>query len=74
MPAPTEYTLTTRQVAEQLGISDEAVYRAVKTGQIPCIRTPGGHRRFRPKDIDRYLLGVERQRDKVRAAAAEGWD
>jgi excisionase family DNA binding protein len=55
MPSASEYKLTTGQVAAQLDVSDEQVHRAVDRGQLPCVRTLGGHRRFRQADVDRLL-------------------
>lgn len=34
-----------------LGVSPKTVYRWATAGQIPCVLTLGGHRRFRAVDI-----------------------
>ena len=45
--------LSSRDVAERLGVSPATVVRAVAKGILqPAAITPGGHRRFRPEDID----------------------
>lgn len=47
--------LTTTQVAELFGVTPEAVASWADAGKLRCFRTPGGHRRFRPEDIDALL-------------------
>ena len=47
--------LTTREVAELLGVSSESVLRWVRRGDLPAIRLPGGAIRFRPDDIEAWL-------------------
>lgn len=45
--------LSSKDVAERLGVSQATVARAVAKGRLePAATTPGGHRRFRPEDID----------------------
>ncbi len=45
--------LSSKDVAERLGVSQATVIRAVAKGILqPAATTPGGHRRFRPEDID----------------------
>ena len=36
-------------------VDPETVSRWASTGKIPCIRTMGGHRRFRAEDVDRLM-------------------
>jgi excisionase family DNA binding protein len=44
-------------VAERLGVSQATVVRAIARGLLqPASTTPGGHRRFRPEDIDAIAL------------------
>lgn len=47
------YTLT--EACQALGISPQTIRRAVARGQIKCIYTPGGWRRFPKSEIDRIL-------------------
>lgn len=46
MLAHPEPRLTTAQAAEKLGLSRTTIVRWANAGALPCIRTPGGHRRF----------------------------
>ena len=47
--------LTTKDVAEIFGVDSSAVRRWVLKGQIkPSLRTPGGHLRFLPSDLDGF--------------------
>lgn len=47
--------LTTRELAEQLGVSAETVLRWVKRGQLPGIRLPSGALRFPEATIEQWL-------------------
>lgn len=47
--------LTTREVADQLGVSAETVLRWTRRGELPAIRLPGGAIRFREADLDDWL-------------------
>lgn len=53
---PDEVTLiTTSQVAQRFKVDASAVRRWVANGQLtPAIKTPGGHYRFNPADIDAF--------------------
>ncbi len=51
----TEYTLTPQDVADQVGTTRQTVSRWARKGQIPCLTTPGGWRRFRQADVDSFL-------------------
>ena len=46
-----------REVAALLGISYLTLYRATVSGTcpIPFFKTPGGRRRFRKADVEKYL-------------------
>jgi excisionase family DNA binding protein len=44
--------LTVAQAAERLGISPQTVRRWADEGLIPMARTPTGHRRFDPDQIE----------------------
>ncbi|HQP38007.1 MAG TPA: helix-turn-helix domain-containing protein, partial [Polyangiaceae bacterium] len=43
--------MSTGDVAEVLGVSEATVKRWADAGTLSCIRTPGGHRKFRLRDI-----------------------
>lgn len=51
--------LRTREVALLFQVSERAVIDWARNGRVPCVRTPGGHRRY-PADRIRELL-VESQ-------------
>ncbi len=46
---------TTKEAAKTLGISTSTIYRMEKQGLITSIRTPGGQRRFKIEDLEKYL-------------------
>jgi len=50
-PSPKRW-LSLHQAAQLLGIHPITLRRWVDNGQIPCMVTPGGHRRFDPCDIE----------------------
>lgn len=57
-------SLTTTQLAEQLGVAPSTVRVWIWRGVMrPDARTPGGHARFRPSTVDKI-------RRRMRAAAA----
>lgn len=47
--------LSTRQVAELLGVGEATVKRWADAGEIDCFRTPGGHRKFRLRDVTSFV-------------------
>jgi MerR family transcriptional regulator, light-induced transcriptional regulator len=47
--------VSTRDVAEMAGVGPTAVKRWADTGALPCVRTAGGHRRFRRLEVERFL-------------------
>lgn len=47
--------LTPGEVAERFRVDPKTVTRWGTTGKLPCIRTPGGHRRFYEADVNAYL-------------------
>lgn len=52
MTQPSDYTLSTGDVARLLGVNIDTVARWANAGKLPCLRTPGGFRKFRPEDVD----------------------
>lgn len=50
-----ENLLTPATVAKMFSVDAKTVSRWANKGDIPSIRTPGGHRRFRESDIRRLL-------------------
>ena len=67
--AENETTLTPRdddddllvpgEVAQMFRVDPKTVTRWAKAGRIPCVRTLGGHRRYRRRDIRLALLKFE---------------
>ena len=47
--------LTIRQAAELLGVHPLTLRNWSEKGAVPCLRTPGGHRRYRLPDLQRVL-------------------
>lgn len=43
--------LRVREVAEMFAVDPKTVTRWAKEGKLPCIRTPGGHRRYRESAV-----------------------
>ena len=52
--------LTTRQVAEFLGVSPETVLRRWRRGEIPGVRLASNVLRFRESEIEAWLEGTRR--------------
>lgn len=56
--------LTTRQLADAIGVSESSVKRWIDAGRIAATRTAGGHRRVRVEEAARYVreagLAVQR--------------
>ncbi|MDE0025420.1 MAG: helix-turn-helix domain-containing protein [Spirochaetaceae bacterium] len=77
-----ERLLTIGQAAELLGVHPLTMRNWSEKGTIRCLRTPGGHRRYRLRDLQRVLAApqddpataaaiVELARSAVRAALAD---
>lgn len=47
--------LTPKQVADLFQVDPKTVTRWAQSGKLTCIRTLGGHRRFRRDQIEAYL-------------------
>ena len=62
-----ERELTTREVAELLGVSGNTVRRLASIGELPCVRTIGRHRRYRAADV---AAAWERRQTRSADAAA----
>ena len=54
-PIDTAALLTPNEVAEIFRVNPKTVTRWAKSGKITAIRTLGGHRRFRSREISRFL-------------------
>lgn len=50
-----ERLLTPREVAAMFRVDTKTVTRWAAAGRIECVRTPGGHRRFRESVVQELL-------------------
>src|SRR4051812_13116785 len=51
--APTWMTLS--RASNYLGVAQATIRRWTDSGQLPSFKTPGGHRRFRQEDLDKFM-------------------
>jgi excisionase family DNA binding protein len=56
--------------ADYLGIHFTTLRRWADDGMVPCIRTPGGRRRFKKDELDAFVLGL-RQGESTALAALQ---
>jgi excisionase family DNA binding protein len=49
--------LTLGQAATYLGVAQSTIRKWSDSGRLPAFYTPGGHRRFRHRDLDAFLSG-----------------
>ena len=54
-----EPLLTPQEVAAMFRVDSKTVTRWAKAGKLTCIRTLGGHRRFREAEVRALLAGLE---------------
>src|SRR6188472_2591692 len=47
--------LTLGQAAKYLGVAQSTIRKWSDQGRVPAFYTPGGHRRFRRRDLDAFL-------------------
>ena len=57
-----ERLLMPAEVADLFRVDPKTVARWAASGHIKCIRTPGGHRRFRESDVRAILNGTPARR------------
>ena len=55
--------LTPSEVAGLFRVDPRTVTRWARSGKIDCVRTLGGHRRFREREVLALLQGIPRQRE-----------
>ena len=60
--------LTLKAAAERLNVHPKTLRRWADEGNIPCMLTPGGHRRFASSDVTE-LMDVRRSPDKTEKVA-----
>ncbi|HEX3186173.1 MAG TPA: helix-turn-helix domain-containing protein [Pyrinomonadaceae bacterium] len=63
-------TLTSREVARVLSVSDASVKRWADSGLLPTEKTVGGHRRFRPDDVAAFRRTTQARLAKARVRDA----
>lgn len=54
-----EKMLTPQQVADIFAVDPKTVTRWAQAGKLPCIKTLGGHRRFKQSVIDALIAESE---------------
>jgi excisionase family DNA binding protein len=57
VPHTSEELLTPGQVAALFAVDPKTVTRWAQDGRLTCIRTLGGHRRFKAEEVRRLLNG-----------------
>ena len=69
-----EQWLTVSEAARALGLSRTSLLAAEDAGLLTAMRTPGGHRRYRPAELRRYLdaAGAGAMPPSVPALAGQG--
>jgi excisionase family DNA binding protein len=65
----TDRLLTTRQVADFLGVSTETILRRWRAGEIPGYRLASNVLRFRESEIEAWLEGTRRSEPLVSVTA-----
>src|SRR5947199_204626 len=77
-PATEPDWLTLGQAAKYLGVAQSTIRKWSDHGRVPAFYTPGGHRRYRRADLDKFLEspgpgagGVGVRRQAVRSPAAD---
>lgn len=59
------YNLSSGDVARQLAVVPETVNRWADKGDLVCVRTPGGVRRFQQDDIDAFIARMAKRQAEV---------
>ena len=62
-----EKLITISEAAQQLGLTKRTLQLWDKSGQLPALRTKGGHRRYRQSDISNFqgIMSPQEREDKV---------
>ncbi len=58
MSEAAEFTLTTSEAALRLGVHQDTVTRWAKEKRLPHMLTPGGWRKFRPRDVETFAQSM----------------
>jgi excisionase family DNA binding protein len=59
MVEPDEALMTPREVAAMFRVDSKTVARWAKAGKLKCVRTPGGHRRYKVSEIQALISSTE---------------
>ncbi|MDQ3778827.1 MAG: response regulator [Actinomycetota bacterium] len=59
--------LTLGQAARYLGVAQSTIRKWSDQGRLPAFYTPGGHRRYRQRDLDQFVSGSGTGPTRVRA-------
>lgn len=43
------------QVAKMIGVNQKTIARWADAGKLPCMKTPGGHRLFEKKAVEKFM-------------------
>lgn len=70
-PASTDRWLDLAEAAEYLGVHFTTLRRWADAGDVPCIRTPGGRRRFAVADLDQFVKGLRQSARSMVAGPLE---
>jgi len=65
MPRETDHLLGITKAARLLGVHPLTLRSWAEKGHIPHYRTPGGHRRFHRKDLDRFLATMNQSQSTM---------
>jgi excisionase family DNA binding protein len=60
--------LKLNEAADYLGVHFTTLRRWADDGKVPCIRTPGGRRRFRKSELDAFVAGLRQGGDRALTA------
>src|SRR4051794_27407689 len=66
-----ETLLTTQEAAERAGVGPTAIKRWADSGLLPCVKTAGGHRRFREHELLAFLTAQTTGETLVQGEHAE---
>lgn len=53
-----EKLLTPKEVARRFAVDPKTVTRWARSGKLPAIKTPGGHRRYRESVVEQLAVEV----------------
>jgi len=60
---PEDHLITSAEAAKLAGVGATAIKRWADSGLLPCVKTVGGHRRFRRSDVERLVRRADDWQD-----------